>query len=53
MGHDIQGISCINQMIVQYMQNLPELTLEELLESITEPPEPEVDWGNPMGDEVW
>lgn len=40
-------------MIVQCMQNLPELTLEELLESITEPPEPEVDWGNPMGDEVW
>lgn len=40
-------------MIVQYMQNLPELTLKELLESITEPPEPEVDWGNPMGDEVW
>jgi hypothetical protein len=40
-------------MIVQYIQNLPELTLKELLESVTEPHEPEVDWGNPMGDEVW
>jgi hypothetical protein len=39
--------------IVQIMQTLPELTLEELLASITEPPEPEVDWGQPMGDEVW
>jgi hypothetical protein len=39
--------------IERLMQTLPELTLEELLEGITEPPEPEVDWGQPMGDEVW
>ncbi len=39
--------------IVQLMQPLPELTLEELLESVTEPPEPELDWGEPVGDEVW
>ncbi len=37
----------------QIEQPLPELTLEELLAAITEHPEPEVDWGGPMGDEVW
>jgi antitoxin MazE len=41
------------KLVVQRMQTLPEFTLEELLASITEPLEPEVDWGKPMGDEVW
>ena len=41
------------RIIVQLMGILPELTLEELLAEITEPTEPEVDWGTPMGEEVW
>ncbi len=41
------------KLVVQHVQNLPELSLEELLAGVTEPPEPEVDWGKPMGDEVW
>jgi antitoxin MazE len=32
---------------------LPEFTLEELLAEVTEPPEGEVDWGTPQGEEVW
>jgi antitoxin component of MazEF toxin-antitoxin module len=32
---------------------LDELTLDELLEATIEPPEPEVDWGKPVGQEVW
>jgi antitoxin MazE len=41
------------KLVVQRIQTLPELSLEELLADITESPEPEVDWGKPMGDEVW
>jgi antitoxin MazE len=41
------------KLVVQRVQNLPELSLDELLAEVTEPPEPEVDWGKPMGDEVW
>jgi antitoxin MazE len=41
------------KLVVQRIQTLPELSLEELLAGVTEPPEPEVDWGKPMGDEVW
>jgi antitoxin MazE len=41
------------KLVVQRIQTLPELSLEELLADITEPPEPEVDWGKPMGNEVW
>lgn len=41
------------KLIVQRMHGLPEFTLEELLAGITEVPEGEVDWGRPMGDEVW
>ena len=41
------------KLVVQRIQNLPELSLDELLAGVTEPPEPEVDWGKPMGDEVW
>jgi antitoxin MazE len=41
------------KLVVQRIQHLPELSLDELLAAVTEPPEPEVDWGKPMGDEVW
>jgi antitoxin MazE len=33
-------------------RDLPDFTLDELLEQVTEPPEPEVDWGKPMGKEI-
>ena len=35
------------------IRDLPDFTLDELLEQMTEPPEPEVDWGKPMGKEIW
>lgn len=35
------------------VRGLPEFTLDELLDQITEPPEAEVDWGKPMGKEIW
>lgn len=41
------------KLVVKRIQNLPELSLDELLASITDPPEPEVDWGRAIGDEVW
>ena len=34
-------------------ESLPELSLDELLAEVTEPPEPEIDWGKPMGKEFW
>lgn len=41
------------KFVVQRLQTLPELTLEELLASVADTPEGEVDWGKPVGDEVW
>lgn len=41
------------RLVVQPLRELPEFTLEELLDQITEPPEGEVDWGAPQGEEVW
>ncbi len=41
------------RLVLERIQALPELSLEELLAGVVEPPEPEVDWGPPMGDEVW
>ena len=41
------------KLVVQRIQTLPELSLDELLAGVTEPSEREVDWGKPMGDEVW
>jgi antitoxin MazE len=38
---------------MQRIQALPEFTLDELLSGITEEPEGEVEWGKPMGKEVW
>ena len=39
--------------VIEPVKALPELTLEELLAQVTEPPEGEVDWGPPVGEEVW
>jgi antitoxin MazE len=41
------------RLVLEPIQALPELSLEDLLAEITEAPEPEVDWGRPMGGEVW
>ena len=41
------------KLVITPVQALPELSLDELLAEVVEPPEPEVDWGNPVGDEVW
>lgn len=41
------------RIVLELVYSLPELTLEELLVGITDPPEPEVDWGKAVGDEVW
>lgn len=35
------------------VQTLPDFTLDELLDQMTDEPEPEVDWGKPMGKEIW
>ncbi|MDB9412101.1 AbrB/MazE/SpoVT family DNA-binding domain-containing protein [Microcystis aeruginosa] len=41
------------KLVIELIQALPELSLEELLAEFVESPEPEVDWGRPMGEEVW
>jgi len=41
------------RLILEPIQALPELSLEELLAGIVKLPEPEVDWGRPIGNEVW
>jgi antitoxin MazE len=41
------------KLVLEPIHSLPELSLEELLAGITDSPEPEVDWGKPMGNEVW
>lgn len=41
------------KLVLEPIHVLPELSLEELLAGIIDPPEPEVDWGKPMGNEVW
>ncbi|NJL09603.1 MAG: AbrB/MazE/SpoVT family DNA-binding domain-containing protein [Calothrix sp. SM1_7_51] len=41
------------KIVLEPVNALPELSLEELLADVTEPPESEVDWGRPMGDEAW
>jgi hypothetical protein len=43
---------CKGKAFLEPVQILPELSLEELLAKVTEPPEPEVDWGRPMGNEM-
>jgi antitoxin MazE len=54
--HANDTVECTVQdgkMVLEPVQTLPELSLEELLAGITEAPEGEVDWGRPVGDEVW
>ena len=41
------------KLVIETIQDLPELTLEQLLSGPIGPSEPEVDWGRPMGEEVW
>ncbi len=41
------------KMILEPIVELEEFTLEELLSQVSEPPESEVDWGKPEGEEVW
>lgn len=39
--------------VLEPVRSLPAFTLDELLEQVTEPSEPEVDWGQPVGQETW
>lgn len=39
--------------VLEPIHALPEFSLDELLEQVTEPPEPEVDWGKHAGEEIW
>jgi antitoxin MazE len=41
------------RLVMEPLLALPELSLEELLAEVVEPPEPEVDWGRPLGEETW
>ena len=41
------------KLVLEPIQVLPELSLEALLADVVESSEPEVDWGQPMGEEVW
>ncbi|MGV2831402.1 AbrB/MazE/SpoVT family DNA-binding domain-containing protein [Myxosarcina sp. GI1(2024)] len=41
------------RIILEPIEELEELSLDELLSQVIEPPEPEVDWGKPEGDEIW
>ncbi|MGB5709397.1 MAG: AbrB/MazE/SpoVT family DNA-binding domain-containing protein [Waterburya sp.] len=41
------------RIVLEPIKELESLTLDELLSQVIEPPEPEVDWGKPEGDEVW
>lgn len=42
-----------DKIVLKPVRSLPELSLDELLAEVTEASEPEVDWGKPMGKEVW
>lgn len=41
------------RLVFEPVQALPELSLEDLLAEVTETSEGEVNWGRPMGNEVW
>jgi antitoxin MazE len=41
------------KLVIQPIQALPDLSLEDLLAEVNESPNSEVDWGNPVGGEVW
>lgn len=53
-ANDALEVSVENgKLVMERVQALPELSLSQLLEEVTELPEPEVDWGRPVGDEAW
>ena len=53
-ANDAIEFSVVNgKVVLKPIQALPELTLDELLAQVIEPPELEVDWGEPVGEEVW
>jgi antitoxin MazE len=41
------------RLVFEPVQMLPDLLLEDLLAEVTVAPEGEVDWGQPIGNEVW
>lgn len=41
------------KIILEPVKELEELSLDFLLSQVTEPSEPEVDWGKPEGEEIW
>lgn len=41
------------KLIITPIQALPELSLNELLAEVIEPPDSEIDWGSPVGNEAW
>ena len=41
------------KIVLEPLKILQELSLDDLLAEVTEPPEPEIDWGKPMGKEIW
>lgn len=41
------------KIVLKPIKALEELSLDDLLSEVNEPPEPEVEWGKPMGNEVW
>lgn len=42
-----------DKAILSPVHELPDFTLDELLAQMTEQPEPEIDWGIPVGKEAW
>jgi len=40
------------KLVLTPVADLPELSLEELLAQVQDAPEPEVDWGEPVGNEA-
>lgn len=41
------------KLVITPIQILPELSLDELLAEVVEPPDAEIDWGSPVGNEAW
>lgn len=41
------------KIVLEPIKTLEELSLDELLAEVNEPSEPEIDWGKPMGKEIW
>lgn len=41
------------KIVLEPVKTLEELDLDDLLAEVEEPSELEVDWGKPMGNEVW